>query len=82
MWIKKSRKEEMTGLEIRALFVSAALTHFKWFCEYFNVKRTLCVVFHAPAFNGLVELFNSFPNIMLWKQTNFVSLQCITSFWI
>lgn len=66
----------MTGLEIRVLFVSAALTHFKWFCEYFNVKRTctLCVVFHAPAFNGLVELFNSFPNIMLWKQTNFVSL--------
>lgn len=72
----------MTGLEIRALFVSPALTHFKWFCEYFNVKRTLRVVFHAPTFNGLVELFNSFPNIKLWKQTNFVSLQCITSFWI
>lgn len=56
IWIKKSRKEEMTGLEIRALFVSAALTNFKWFCEYFNVKRTLRVVLHTPAFNGLVDL--------------------------
>ena len=47
----------MTGLEIRALFVSAALTNFKWFCEYFNVIRTLRVVLHAHAFNGLVDLF-------------------------
>lgn len=47
----------MTDLEIRALFVSAALTNFKWFCEYFNVKRTLRVVSHASAFNRLVGLF-------------------------
>ena len=57
IWIKKSKREEMTGLEISALFVSAALTNFKWFCKYFNVKRTLRVVLHAPAFNGLVDLF-------------------------
>ena len=77
----------MTGLEIRALFVSAALTNFKWFCEYFNVKRKtkehfvwFCI---RPHLTGLLTyLRDSFPNIMLWKQTNFVSLQYITSFWI
>ena len=43
--------------------------HFVWFCI-------------RPHLTGLLTYLTSFPNIMLWKQTNFVSLQYITSFWI
>lgn len=43
--------------------------HFVWFCMPLHLT-------------GLLTYFNSFPNIMLWKRTNFVSLQYITSFWI